>query len=107
MHGHTTSEVCVWAPTTCLCVLFRQACVQALALFVGFVLLESLALRLLAIGAQVLGLGALDGVATNLMGVVAANLMGVVALGGIRSVDRRHPIAAVGLLKFIFRYEPN
>ena len=47
---------------------------------------ESLALRLLAIGAQVLGLGALDGVATNLMGVVSAYLMGVVALGGIRPV---------------------
>ena len=101
MHGHTASEVCVWAPTTCLCVLFCQACVQALAFLLECVLFESLALRLLAIGAQVLGLGALG------LGVVAANLMGVVALGGIRSVDRRHPIAAVGLLKFTFRYESN
>ena len=56
----------------------------------GFVLFGGLALRLLAIGAQVLELGALG------LGVVAAHLMGVVALGGIRSVCRRHPIAAAG-----------
>ena len=56
----------------------------------GFVLFGGLALRLLAIGAQVLDLGALG------LGVVVAHLMGVVALGGIRFVCRRHPIAAAG-----------
>ena len=77
----------------CVCCFVRLVCRHWLFLL-GVVLLESLALRLLAIGAQVLGLGALDGVATNLMGVVSAYLMGVVALGGIRpaATDVRLPL---------------
>ena len=67
-----------------VCVVLSGLCAGTGSFCWGVVLFESLALRLLAIGAQVLGLGALDGVATNLMGVVSAYLMGVVALGGIR-----------------------
>ena len=97
MHVHTTSEVCVWVPTSGHCVwFFGLVCWHApFFVVVGFVLFESGALPLLTIGAQVLGLGALG------LGVVALDLMGVVALGGFRSTGRRHLLEASQMSYFV------